>query len=107
LGNFNGVGFRLLFSPLSKILSIHYFCLNPYAFTDSRKMQQDVTRYIEQQTTVESEYAPGVYLQRNKNVASRERDMDQIEVRNDIVFRVRHYIRITICMYSLSPKCTE
>lgn len=30
IANYNGAGFRFLFSPLSKILSIHYFSLNPY-----------------------------------------------------------------------------
>lgn len=37
VSNYNGVGFRLLYSPLSKILSIHYFSMNPYGITDNKK----------------------------------------------------------------------
>ncbi len=67
--NFNGVGFRLLYSAHSKILSIHYLTTNPFSLTDNKKPQLELNNFVEQQAllSVEDYMAPGVFLQRNKH----------------------------------------
>ncbi len=63
-----------MFSPLSKILSIHCFSLGPYGLTDLRKPQQECNNYAEQLTEVAIEpYNPvchnnSVFLNRNKHL---------------------------------------
>lgn len=50
VNNYTGIGFRLMYSPLSKILSIHYFSLNPFGISNNKKLQNDVSAFVENQT---------------------------------------------------------
>jgi hypothetical protein len=47
ISNFSGVGMRLLYSPLSKILSIHYFSTNSFNLTDNKKLYNEMNTYVE------------------------------------------------------------
>lgn len=96
MSNFSQVGFRLLYSPLSRILSIHYFSFNPFTIPDAKKPNSELANYIEAQTTqaVETAHFPQScvpFLSRNKrSMEESGRDLASIEMRNDIVFRVRY-----------------
>lgn len=46
INSFNGMAMRILYSPLSKILSIHSFSLNPYSLSD-RKYYNELCIYLE------------------------------------------------------------
>lgn len=95
VSNFSGIGFRLMFSPLSKILSIHYFTINPFSLADSKKPQSELNNYVEQQTQALVEpyhisHSNGVFLNRNRRVIEcGSRDLDMVEITNDIIMRVR------------------
>ncbi len=100
INNFNGGAFRMLFSPKSKILSIHYFSTNPFQITDSKKFQNEINNYCEQQviqrvddlytTTSSSEMgmkAPSnLFLMRDRQS---QRDLRDFEILNDMVFHVQ------------------
>jgi len=98
VSNFPQVGFRLLYSPLSRILSIHYISFNPYSIPETKKLNSELASYIEVQTTqaVETSHFPQSsvpFLTRNKRtLEERGRDLTNIEIRNDIVFRVRYQL---------------
>ncbi len=44
--NFNGIGIRLLYSPISKIMTLHYFNMNPYSLPD-KKFYNDLAQHTE------------------------------------------------------------
>jgi hypothetical protein len=80
--NFSGLGFRLMFSPLSKIMSIHCFSLSPFGLQDLRKPQGECNNYSEQLTeraTEESNpmcHNNSVFLNRIKHRMEAVRDFD-------------------------------
>lgn len=97
VSSFNGIGFRLLYSPKSKILSIHHFSLNPFTLNESKKLLSEINSHTEQQVnnpdTLAYNELPtmnGVFLMRNKRVGAESRAFDNIEITNHIQFRVRH-----------------
>jgi hypothetical protein len=97
VSSFNGIGFRLLYSPKSKILSIHHFSLNPFTLNESKKLLSEINFHTEQQVnnpdTLAYNELPtmnGVFLMRNKRVGAESRAFDNIEITNHIQFRVRH-----------------
>ena len=108
VSSFSSVGFRLLYSPFSNILSIHYFTVNPYSLTEYKKAQNEISSFTESQTLSisDSRYTPGngVFLQRMKAVCEGSRDFSQIEIENNISFRVTFFPFI---VYSFSPKSSE
>lgn len=91
VSSFSSVGFRLLYSPLSNILSLHYFTVNPYSLTEYKKAQNDVSNYTEGQTLSTPDPRPtpggGVFLQRMKAACEGSRDFSHIEIENNISFR--------------------
>lgn len=95
MSSYNGIGFRLMFSPLSQVLSIHYFSLNPFSLPDNKKPQQELLAHLEMQTQqpVSADKAgvttsSSVFLARNKRIVEQSRDLSAIDIRNNIVFRV-------------------
>lgn len=46
INNFNGVGMRIMYSPLSKIMSLHYFQMNPFGLVD-KKYNSELNSFIE------------------------------------------------------------
>lgn len=97
MSNFPQFGFRLLYSPLSSILSVHYFSFNPYSIPDTKKPNIELANYVEQQTlqAVRAESLPQSsmpFLLRTKRAMEESgRDLASVELRNEIVFRVRYY----------------
>mmetsp|Transcript_23282 Transcript_23282/g.17698 ORF Transcript_23282/g.17698 Transcript_23282/m.17698 type:complete len:311 (+) Transcript_23282:2217-3149(+) len=89
VSNFNGVGIRLLYSPLSNILSIHYFNMNPYSLPD-RKQYADLAYSIEGQMNQVIEERSlanrqAVFLQRNKQRLAERRSLHEFEMENNII----------------------
>lgn len=77
INSFNGYGVRLLYSPISEVLSIHYFNLNPFAFQDKKNTQENVA-YTESVVNypVDPNDLPlssNVFLRRMKKVTQRTR----------------------------------
>ena len=105
VSSFSSVGFRLLYSPLSNILSLHYFTVNPYSLTEYKKAQNEISSYTESQTLSVTDPRPtpgnGVFLQRMKTACEGSRDFSQIEIENNISFRVTLF---HVILYSSSPK---
>lgn len=96
VSSFNGIGFRLLYSPKSKILSIHHFSINPFTLNENKKLLSEINSHTEQQVNYpeppvynESPAMNGVFLMRNKRVGAKSRAFDNIEITNHIQFRVR------------------
>ena len=101
------MGFRLLYSPLSQILSLHYFTVNPYTISEYKKAQNEINGYTDGQILFPVDNKPsqaGVFLLRNKHACQDSRDLEQIEIENNISFRVRIYFD-DFC--SSNPKCSE
>ena len=97
VSSFNGIGFRLLYSPKSKILSIHHFSLNPFTLNENKKLLSEINSHTEQQVNNpdppgynEIPAMNGVFLMRNKRVGAKSRALDNIEITNHIQFRVRN-----------------
>jgi 5-bromo-4-chloroindolyl phosphate hydrolysis protein len=89
ISNFSGNGIRILFSPLSKILSIHCFNLNPYGITD-RKYYNEINGYVEQQMyqVINEEHSKAkvnVFLKTKKNICAKKRDLGDFEIVNSII----------------------
>lgn len=78
-----------MFSPISRILSIHYFTLNPYSLSD-RKAYNEVNGYLEQQaqalTTDEStKFKVSAFLKNKKQTVQAKRSLEDFEIRNQMV----------------------
>ena len=87
--NFSGNGIRILFSPLSKILSLHCFNLNPYGITD-RKYYNEINGYVDQQmyqviNEENNKAKVNVFLKTKKNICAKKRDLEDFEIINSIV----------------------
>jgi len=40
-----------MFSPISRIISIHYFSFNPFSITENKKAQLDANSFVENNLT--------------------------------------------------------
>jgi len=109
INNFTGVGIRLLYSPISKILSIHYFSTNPFSLTD-KKYYNEINSYVDSQT-VELLSTQGVRPPNNtfllkglKNVQEK-RKLEDIEITNTLISRVST-IEMLTKLYRSNPRFT-
>ena len=114
--NFTGQAFRLLYSDLSNVLSIHYICLNPFSLPNNKKLQADLSKYIDSQTvnTVTTNLQFGHALQNNnvflmRNLKkSREITESDFEIKNEIILKVRYIIyRLNFCFLGIKALTTN
>jgi hypothetical protein len=78
-----------MFSPISKILTIHYFSLNPFSIIE-RKVYTDHNSYIEMQSNaIENKNKKryildnsNIFMQNKKEFVSKSRVVESIDIDN-------------------------
>ena len=90
INNFSGVGIRLLYSPFSKIMSIHYFSTNSFNLTDNKKLYTEVNNYLDNQTLDEvvQPQASTLFLLRQIKILEKTRKIEDVHMSNQIIPRV-------------------
>lgn len=81
-----------MFSPLSKILSIHYISTNPFQFND-KKQNNELINFVDSSltipVTIDDNVIPhNVFLNRMMKACEDKRETELIETSNNLTFRV-------------------